>query len=105
VRGLAAWQQLFGAYVVAFPNMQITLANIIAEGMMAVVRYAWSATHQGSFMGLPATHKPVSEVAGIGVCRIVNGQIAEEWIVEDTLDLLQQLGAVPTPRAGAAATT
>ena len=104
VQGLEAWQQLFGSYAAAFPDMQITIADELADNDKVVVRYYWSATHEADLMGIPATHRRVSELAGLGVYRIADGLIAEEWVVEDTLGLLQQIGAVPAPGQPASAT-
>jgi steroid delta-isomerase-like uncharacterized protein len=97
VHGIHAWRQLFGSYAAAFADVQITVADEIADGDKAVVRYSWTATHQAAFMGIPATGKRVSNLVGVGVYRIADGKIAEEWIVEDTVGLLLQLGVIPTP--------
>jgi steroid delta-isomerase-like uncharacterized protein len=97
VHGVDAWKQLFGSYASAFPDMQITIADEIADGDKAVVRYSWTATHQAAFMGIPATGQRVSNLIGVGIYRIAGDKIAEAWIVEDTVGLLLQLGVIPTP--------
>jgi steroid delta-isomerase-like uncharacterized protein len=97
VQGRDAWRQLFGAYVAAFPDMEIVVHDEIAEGDIAMARWTWRGTHQAPFMGMPATGTSVSGISGLGAYRIADGNIAEEWVVEDTLGLLQQLGAVPAP--------
>lgn len=48
-------------------------------------------------MGIPATNKKVT-VRAIAIDRIVGGKFVEEWGMYDTLGLMQQLGAVPTPK-------
>jgi predicted ester cyclase len=45
-------------------------------------------------MGIPPTGKRVT-VSGIGIHRIVDGKIVEQWGIDDTLGLMQQLGLVP----------
>jgi hypothetical protein len=47
-------------------------------------------------MGIPSTGKQVSGT-GMFMDRIVNGKAVEPLLNGDTLDLLQQIGAVPTP--------
>lgn len=87
-----------------FPDTDVTINGEIAEGDKAVVCYLWTATHQGNVMGIPATHEQVSEVSGSGAYRMLDGHVAEEWIMEDTLRLLQRLGAMAAPGQGSAAT-
>jgi predicted ester cyclase len=59
-------------------------------------------THQGEFMGIAPTGKPVS-FSAIDVVRIADGKIVERWSQADNLALLQQLGAVPAAGQAAAA--
>ncbi|MER3404875.1 MAG: hypothetical protein C4289_06680, partial [Chloroflexota bacterium] len=57
---------------------------------------AVSGPHKGEFMGIPPTGQQAT-VTGITISRLADGRIVEEWLNWDTLGLLQQLGAVPTP--------
>lgn len=95
IQGRDAWKHLFSAYLDAFPDMEITIHDEIAQGETAMARWSWSGTHQGSFMGIPSTGKAVAGISGMGVYRIAEGSIAEEWVIEDTLGLMQQLGVTP----------
>jgi len=103
IQGREAWTQLFSAYVAAFPDIEITVHDEIAEGNTATARWSWSGTHKGPFMNIPPTGKAVSGIAGLGVYRVDGGQIDEEWVIEDTMSLLQQLGVIPQPQAAATA--
>ncbi len=94
VHGREHWKELAAGYFTAFPDFQITLEDLIAEGDKVMARWVWRATHQGEFMGIPPTGKQVA-VTGMGVYRIAAGKIAEEWVQDDVLGLLQQLGAIP----------
>jgi predicted ester cyclase len=67
---------------------------LIAEGDKVVVRFTWRATHQGEFMGVPATGIMVT-MTGIYIHRLAAGKFVEDWAEEDHLGLLQQLGAIP----------
>jgi len=53
-------------------------------------------THQGEFMGIPPTGKPVT-VTGMSIDRIVGGKFVEGWLNFDALGMLQQLGVIPAP--------
>jgi steroid delta-isomerase-like uncharacterized protein len=78
----------------AFPDMQITVEDQIAEGDEVATRWTCRGTHEGEFQGLPPTGKRVT-MSGLTVFRIANGKIVEGWSRPDLLGLLQQLGAVP----------
>ena len=80
----------------AFPDSHWTVEEQIAEGDKVLSRFVWSGTHQGEFLGVPATGRAVSAWVMV-ISRIADGQIAEEWQLTDTLGLMQQLGAVPAP--------
>ena len=56
----------------------------------------FQGTHQGAFMGIPATGKQVAFDV-IDILTVADGKITEHWTVGDMLSLMQQLGAVPTP--------
>jgi len=59
-----------------------------------VHRFTWYGTHQGTFMGIPATGRQVA-VKGMVIDRVVDGKWKDSRILMDTLGLLQQLGALP----------
>lgn len=79
----------------AFPDVQWTIEDLIAEGDMVVARATMHGTHLGEVFGIPLTGRQVM-VTGIHMYRIVRGKIVEGWLVRDTLGLLHQIGAVPT---------
>jgi steroid delta-isomerase-like uncharacterized protein len=80
----------------AFPDAQVQIVFQLAEGDKVVTRYTWSGTHQGEFVGIPATGKQVKWTATI-TFRIADGKIREAWYNMDAWGLMQQLGVVPTP--------
>jgi steroid delta-isomerase-like uncharacterized protein len=75
----------------AFPDLRHTIEDIVAQGDRAVFRVTLHGTHQGTFMGIPATGKAIQYTA-MGMARFRDGKIAEMWMVADFLGLLQQLG-------------
>jgi len=82
------------AYFSAFPDLHITMDDMIAEGDRVVKVWTANCTSKGEFMGIPATGQPIV-VKGIEVFRIVDGKIAENWVSMDNLGMLQQLGVIP----------
>lgn len=94
VRGPAGVKEVIAGYRAAFPDIQITIEDQIADGDLVVTRWRATGTHQGELMGMPATGKQAT-VTGITIDRIADDQIVESWDNWDTLGLMQQLGAIP----------
>ena len=92
--GLTGLKAMVGVFRTAFPDIHITIEDLIAEGAKVVGRVTTHGTHKGEFAGIPPTGKHVT-VKEIHIVRIVNGKAAEHWGIEDTLGMMQQLGAVP----------
>jgi steroid delta-isomerase-like uncharacterized protein len=84
------------AFRTAFPDMEVTEADYIAEGDRVVYRWAVRATHAGELFGIPATGKRVA-FSGIEIVRLEGGKLVEHWDEVDVLGLLQQIGAIPAP--------
>jgi predicted ester cyclase len=78
--------------------VRATVEEALAAGDRVVARWTWRGTRRGAFLGLAPTGKAVTG-SGIGLFRLAQGRLAEDFVQEDTLGLLQQLGAVPTPGA------
>jgi steroid delta-isomerase-like uncharacterized protein len=79
-----------------FPDIVINIDDMVAEGDMVVERFTMHGTHEGELFGLAPTGKRVT-MGGILFLRIADGKIVERWATNDTLGLLQQLGAIPAP--------
>jgi steroid delta-isomerase-like uncharacterized protein len=94
--GPAGAKLWFNTAISAFPDFQITPEDVVAEGDRVVTRFTFSGTHDGEFMGIPATRKPFS-ITGIAIARIANGKLVEWWENADVMGLMQQLGVLPTP--------
>ena len=93
-------KQLVTRYRSAFPDLHLTIEDQIAKGDKVVTRWTTRGTHSGKLMGIAPTGNPVI-VTGIRVDRIVGGRIVETWAEIDQLGMLQQLGVVSGPGAGA----
>ena len=69
---------------------------MIAEGDRVAVRFRFEGTHQGDFMGIPATGKKIS-YAGVQMLTIVDGVCRENWALDDNLSFMTQLGMQLAP--------
>jgi steroid delta-isomerase-like uncharacterized protein len=86
---------LFHGYRAAFPDLRMTVEDVIAQGDKSVARVTTTGTQTGEWMGMPASGKKV-EVHLIDIMRFDDeGRICEHWGVMDMLSMLQQLGVVP----------
>jgi steroid delta-isomerase-like uncharacterized protein len=96
--GAQALKDVFGRLHRAFPDLHVTVEDLIAEGDKVVGRNSVTGTHQGEYMGLPATGKSVT-YNEIMIFRFVDGRIAETWGVVDVFAQMKQLGAGPVSGA------
>lgn len=87
-------EMVFARLYRAFPDLHITVEDLIAEGDRVVERDTVTGTHQGEYMGLPPTGKSVT-YNEIFIMRFVNGRIAEIWGVVDVFSQMRQLGLIP----------
>ena len=75
----------------AFPDIELTIEDLIAENDKVVERVTATGTHKGEFMGIIPTNKRVTFPV-ITINRFADGKIIERWSLADSLDMLQQLG-------------
>ncbi|PKB64419.1 MAG: hypothetical protein BZY80_03120 [SAR202 cluster bacterium Io17-Chloro-G2] len=89
--------KLVGQSITAgFPDVQVTVNDLLADGDKVIERTTARATHTGEFNGIPPSGTAVTWTE-IHIYRLENGKIAEMWSEIDLLGLLIQLGAVPSP--------
>lgn len=94
VEGREAYRRRGAAFFSAFPDIQFTIEDMLAEGDRVVIRYSTRATHRGEWMGVSPTGRRVT-ATGISIYRIASGKIVEEWDSYDNLSVMQQLGVIP----------
>jgi predicted ester cyclase len=91
-----AWTQFIASFAEAFPDLRLTVEDILSEGDVVAARIAFHGTHRGEFQGIPPTNKQVA-FSGIEIDRMVDGKVQEHWFELDQLGLMRQLGALPEP--------
>lgn len=92
-QGLSGFQNFFADWFKAVPDWDYRLEKIVAEGDTVWVYGAYSGTHKGNWLGIPATGKHYS-IHAVDIFRIENGKLAEHWDVFDTYSLFKQLGVI-----------
>ena len=75
---------------VAFPDLSVTIDDLVAESDLVAVRGTCRGTHQGVFRGVPPIGRRI-EFAGMVFWRIGGGLIRERWGILDLPTLMRQL--------------
>ena len=94
VRGPEGVAQLHDALLPAFPDMELPLHDLVAEGEKVLVRLTIHATHTGPFGELEATGRRI-EVPVLDLFQIQDDRLVEHWALLDNLGMMRQLGALP----------
>ena len=102
IRGIEGAKQFYGDFRSAFPDIQVTIEEQVAEGDKVVTLWTFRGTHQGELGGMPASGNQVT-VKGMSMDRISGGKFVETWDNYDALGMMQQIGAVPSPEQQAQA--
>ncbi len=94
--GIEGVRMTMTAFLMAFPDLQLTIEEMVAEGNKVVTRWTFRATHAGDSLGMPATGKHVT-LPGVSIVRLEGGKSVENWVTFDQLNMLQQPGLAPLP--------
>lgn len=94
--GLEGLKDVLRGMRAAFPDLIFSIHEQVAEGDKVASRFEWTGTHKGTFLGVPATGRPV-RVWGIVIDRLQAGRIQDTRIIMDIFGLMMQLGAIPPP--------
>jgi len=96
IQGSKEARQFVGMFFDAFPDINIAIEDVIAEGDRVVTRWTIRGTHQGELMGIAPTERQI-ELKGITIHRIEGDKIVEEWERYDNLGMMQQLDVIEQP--------
>ncbi len=95
-QGIPGLKGLVTSLRTAFPDLNATVEEQVAEGDKVVSRVTMKGTHKGEFNGMPATGRSFS-IAGVSIWEVRGGQLISEWVSWDSMGMMQQLGVVPAP--------
>jgi steroid delta-isomerase-like uncharacterized protein len=99
VKGPEGFKQWTGMMLEPYFSDSHISADLIAEGDKVAVRWTWTGTHRGEFMGIPPTGRHIA-ITGISIHRFANGKVVESWVSYDMMGMMQQLTAEEWPLAG-----
>ena len=74
----------------AFPDIRYRIDDVRASGDRMALRWEARATHQGEYLGVPGSGRPIS-YTGITLYELRDGRIARVWVSADSLSLLRCL--------------
>ncbi|HSF33618.1 MAG TPA: ester cyclase [Candidatus Tectomicrobia bacterium] len=92
--GLDGLKETLTRIRLGFPDVHWSVEEQLAEDTRVLTRFIWLGTHQGEFLGIPATNRVV-RVWGMVIDRFEGQKVKSTRMLLDTLSLLQQLGVVP----------
>jgi len=98
-QGVEPFQQQIAAFRAGFPDLQVTVDELLVDGDRFASRTTVTGTHTGDLMGMPATGQRIS-VEAVDIGRIENGMAKERWGGLNMYSMLTQLGVIPAPQAG-----
>ncbi len=88
--------QLMKTFRAAFPDLVMSVDNVIAEDDFVGEVLTLRGTHTGTFAGIPPTGRSI-EIKSVNICRIEDGLVRERWGASDDLGLMRQIGIMPEP--------
>ena len=80
----------------AFPDFRMTVQDVLQDGNKVIVRARASGTHEGEFMGMPATGKQF-DIAVIDIMEYDGDKAIGHWGVMDMAAMMNQLGVGGPP--------
>lgn len=93
VRGNESYKDFYRVFTAAFPDLQVTVDDVVKEGDKLAARFTVRATHSGDGLGIPPTNREV-EFSGIGICTFKDGKFTEIWNQIDFMKMYSQLGVL-----------
>jgi len=100
--GIADDLQWVEMILAEFPDVTFTIEDILADGDKVAVRTITSGTQMGPMTDMgnaPASERQMTR-ENIAIWRVACGKLAEQWIVQDNLGMLRQLGVVTDDEMG-----
>jgi steroid delta-isomerase-like uncharacterized protein len=91
--GVENFRQEIRALRAGFPDIELDIIHLLADGDMVTVHVRGRGTHLGEFGGIPATGRRI-DVPSITIVRFADGRFAERWNLVDRYGWLQQLGVI-----------
>jgi steroid delta-isomerase-like uncharacterized protein len=91
VTGPLGFKPFFQQFRSAFPDINVSIEDILSKGDKVAARCRVRATHTGHDLGIEATQKPI-DFTGMCIVRVENGKVVEAWNNFDFMAMYQQIG-------------
>jgi steroid delta-isomerase-like uncharacterized protein len=88
-------RQMFMMLFAAMPDFHVTVHDMLQDEDKVAVRATFSGTHQGDFMGVPASGNRV-EWPVIDILQFRDDKAVAHWGVMDLAAAMSQMGAAPS---------
>jgi predicted ester cyclase len=93
-KGPEAMKAVMEIMSAGFPDLEITLDEVIEDGNTLATRGNWKGTHKGIFMNFPATGKLVN-INYVDMWKVKDRRLWQNWVQMDFVGLLNQIGVLP----------
>lgn len=93
VRGIEDFKNFHRSFLQIFPDIQVTVEDVVADGEKIAARYTARGTHAGDGLGIAPTNQKV-EFTGAGICKVKEGKFVEVWNEIDFMKMYSQLGVL-----------
>ena len=93
LRGPADFKPFHEIFRGAFPDIEVVVEDVIAEGDKVAARCSVRARHSGDHLGVAASNAPV-DFTGMTIARVRDGKIIEAWNNFDFMRMNKQIGAI-----------
>jgi predicted ester cyclase len=89
-RGLTVFRQFWKSFLSAFPDLKVTVEDVMREGDQTVIRMSFAGTHSGDGIGVKPTGRRFTSTALVWT-RWRDGKIVEAWNEFDAAGMMRQL--------------
>jgi predicted ester cyclase len=89
--GLDGFKQRIAGHHAGVSDLRMTIHDLVVEGNLVALRWSFQGTHDGTWLGRPATGRTFT-LNGMNLERLDGNRIVEHWSYPDLLGLLRQLG-------------
>jgi len=93
LKGPAGFKPFHEIFRGAFPDIEVVVEDMLAEGDLVAARCSVRGKHTGDHLGVAATNAPV-DFTGMSIVRIKDGKIVEAWNNFDFMKMNKQIGAI-----------
>ena len=93
INGLDVLKQAMNEEIKAFPDLHVTIEDMLAEGNKVCIRLRETCTHTNDYQGISPTGK-IFVMEAVPHYRIVDGKIVEGWSIFNPLNYFTQLGVI-----------